>query len=397
VKKLVTYLGAAALTITAAHAGGIDRARLSYGTLFEKGNYIEFGASHVSPKVSGTFNNPAFGPFSGTSTGDAIGSYSTFSFAYKRDINEKLAFAIFVNTPYGASANFSSFPYTGLQADWESKQVAVLLKYKVAPSTSVYGGLRVVRSQASITVPDLLIRGGLGQAAQAGSTAAAGIIGASGPGTLDYSASSNTDTRVGYVLGAAYEKPEIALRIGLTYESRITHKFATTENIASSTAAAVSAAFSSTGVTEITLPQTLTLDVQSGVAKDTLVFGSIRWSEYSVWAVRPPGFGALLSSNITDFKNDVFTYQVGVGRKLNDTFSVFARVGYEKSNGGIASRLSPTDGLKSVGIGGTYTKGNMKVAAGLEYVELGDAVDGSGTVFEGNDAVGFGMSVGYRF
>ena len=164
----------------------------------------------------------------------------------------------------------------------------------------------------------------------------------------------------------------------------------------SQTNPALAAAFAPS-TTEIKMPQTLTLDFQSGIAKDTLLFGSVRWSEWSVWEVRPRGYEALTGGNVTDFDNDVLSYQLGVGRRLNDNLSVFARIGYEKANGGVASRLAPTDGSKSFGLGGTFTKDNMKITAGLEYVEVGDAVDGSGTVFAGNKAVGFGVSVGYRF
>jgi long-subunit fatty acid transport protein len=394
-KSIITTLGAVALTATAAQAGGIDRSRLSYGVLFEKGNYIEFGVSHVSPTVKGTYANPSFG----TTTGDMANDYTTLSFAYKRDVSDKIAYGIFINQPYGADASYSQGLYDGLNAEWDSKQVAVVMKYKVTPNFSVYGGLKAVRSQATIQIPDSLIRGGLGQAAAAGSTSAAailtalpqaGISGAVPANPLVYNAAGPADTRVAGIVGVAYEKPEIALRVGLTYESGFTHDFAATET-------SLIPGIGRTASLKVKMPETITLDFQSGVAKDTLVFGSIRYANWSTWEVRPSGYDALTNDNITDFSDNVISYQLGVGRKLNDAFSVFARVGYEKGNGGISSRLAPTDGTRSFGLGGTYTKDNMKVTAGLEYVKLGDATDGTGTVFKGSKAVGFGMTVGYRF
>lgn len=113
--------------------------------------------------------------------------------------------------------------------------------------------------------------------------------------------------------------------------------------------------------------------------------------------MRPPGYDAAINDAITSFDNDVVTWQLGVGRRLNENVSVFARATYEKANGGEASRLSPTDGSKSLGIGGSYTMDNMKITAGIEYVKLGDAVDGSGVVFEGSEAIGIGMTVGFQF
>lgn len=352
-----TALVAAATTAT---AGGIDRGRLNYGLLFEEGNYAELGLSFVAPSVSGTYP----GAFGGGSTGDMAGDYMTWSLSYKHQFSDQLHMGLYINTPYGANANYTQGPYTGLTATWDSKQIAGVLRYEVTPATSVYGGLRYVRSKANIDIPPALVG-------------------------APYTAEGTTGD-LGYIVGAAFEKPEIALRVSLTYESAITHKFPTTE-----TWAALGGTISTT--TEIEMPQTLALDFQSGIAKDTLVFGGIRWAEWSAWHVSPPGYSGVAGDEITGFDNDVITYQLGVGRRVNENLSVFARVGYEKSNGGVASRLAPTDGSKSIGIGGSYTFDNVKVTAGLEYAKLGDAADASTTQFQNNEAIGFGINVGFRF
>lgn len=395
-KKIILALGALALSNLSAHAGGIDRSRLAYSALYEKGKYIEFSYSRVSPNVKGRYQ-PALG---GGSTGDLAGNYSTFSFAYKQDINEKLSFGLFYNTPYGADAFYSQGAYNMLQAEWNSKQAAVVLRYRVTDNVSVLGGVRVLKSDANITIPDTLIRGSLRAAAAAGSASAGFIVNNSPAGTLTYRASADNDTQVGYILGAAYEKPEIALRVSLTFESKITHSFGTNENIASPVFrfGALAAAFGPS-VTDIQMPQTLTLDVQTGIAKDTLLFGSIRWANWSSWAVRPRGFAALTNgSNITDFRDDAYTFQIGIGRKLNDNLSVFARASYESDDNQVASRLSPTDGNYSFGIGAIYrNKSGVKITGGVEYVKLGSTFDASNTRFTSNEAIGFGVSVGYSF
>ena len=97
-KQLAAAAGLLALSASAVTAGGIDRSRLNYGILFEKGTYGELGFSHVSPDVAGTYTDPRFGPFVGTSTGNMAGNYGTFSLSYKQDINDKLSFGLFVNT-----------------------------------------------------------------------------------------------------------------------------------------------------------------------------------------------------------------------------------------------------------------------------------------------------------
>ncbi|MGC5198488.1 OmpP1/FadL family transporter, partial [Aphanothece microscopica] len=330
----------------------------------------------------------------GTSTGDMAGDYTMMSLAYKRDLSDRLSMGFYLNTPYGANALYTQGPYTGLTATWESEQIAAVLRYEVQAGLSVYGGARYVRSQAEIAIPDTVIRNGLAAAGLAGNVLAGNLAANAPLGSLAYTADGSRTGDVGYIAGAAYERPDIALRVALTYESEIEHGFRTRETLA-----AVEGLFGPFPVTQtnIRMPQTLTLDFQSGVAQDTLVFGSIRWAEWSVWEVRPAGFDSVFGDNVTDFENDVITYQLGVGRRINESLSVFVRGGYEDAKGGIASRLAPTDGQKSLGVGGTYTVGNAKITGGIEYVDIGGAVDGSGTRFRGNSALGFGLSVGYRF
>ena len=63
----------------------------------------------------------------------------------------------------------------------------------------------------------------------------------------------------------------------------------------------------------------------------------------------------------------------------------------------MASRLSPTDGMISYGIGGQFAKDNIKLRGGLEYVDLGAAEDSTGTKFKGNSAIGAGFSFSLSF
>lgn len=362
-KLILSGLAVLTLTTAAVHAGGIDRSSLPMSVLFADGNTAHLGFSSVTPSVSGAYVSPltAFG----ASTENMAESYTSLNFAVKMDFNEKFSGALMMNQPYGADALYTGGAYTGLEAHWTSNEIAAVLRYKLNDNMSVYGGLRNVTSSADIFIPAALLGG------------------------ATYTATAESNSQVGYLVGAAYEKPEIALRAALTYQSEITHDFTTTE--------AFTPAGGGTSVTEITLPQSVTLDVQSGIAANTLLFGSVKWSEWSKWHVDPAFYRGATGQEVTGFDNDVITYQLGIGRKINDNLSLFARVGYEKATGGVASRLSPTDGMQSIGVGGSWTKDNMKITGGVEYVQLGDAVDGSGTQFSGNSAVGVGVQVDFSF
>ena len=359
--KYAAALAGLALTTGMVQAGGIDRSSLPFSVLYEDGRVIQLGFSNVSPNVSGLAGGVV-------TTNDMAQSYMTLSFAYKADLTDKLSYAVILNQPYGADALYTSV-YAGLEAHWDSEQLTALIKYQATDRFSVYGGVKYVQSSANIIIPPVLL----------------------GPAGT-YTATAEDDGQFGYVLGVAYEIPDIALRVGLSYESEITHDFATNESFS-----ALNGGATLSGTTDIVLPQTVTLDFQSGVAKDTLVFGSVRWSEWSQYHVRPSYFETVTGTEVTGFDDDVVSYELGVGRKINDSLSLFARVGYEKTEGDVASRLSPTDGYTSYGIGGTYTKDKFKITGGIEYVDVGDAVDGSGVEFEDNDAVGVGLQVQFTF
>lgn len=365
-KTTILALGALALTAAQAQAGGLDRSLIDIGKLFDEGRVATLSFSNASPDVSGVFTHPLAGPIP---TGNMADSYQSVSLSYKADINDKLSYAFYINQPYGADSHYHTGIYAGLEAHWTTEQIAAVLKYDVTERVSVYGGLRYLTSSATIYIP-------------------AQMMGAAGT----YTAQADRDSQLGYLVGAAYEIPDIALRAALTYQSEVTHNFATAERFANLNGGAT---IDST--TEITMPQSLALDFQTGVAKDTLLFGSVRWTEWSVWHVRPSYYDAVVHDEVTGISHDVISYQLGVGRRLNDNLSVFARIGYEKANGDVASRLNPTDGMRSIGLGASWTKDNMKITGGVEYVELGDTVDASGTVFEGNSALGVGMQVSFTF
>ncbi|MEJ6398214.1 outer membrane protein transport protein [Yoonia sp. 208BN28-4] len=405
-KKTTSAVAALLLTTTAASAAGIERGNNDYSVLFEDGNYAKLSYSTVRPSVSGDYG-AVFGPFAGTSTGTMSEDYSSIGASLKYGITPDLDIALFLNQPFGANALYPDGPYSGLGAQWDSNQVALVLKYQATPNISVYGGVRSIESNATIAIPDTLVRGGLARGAQAAVAAAtasgnptaiaqangalAGVVGAPA-GAFAYDAKARADRQTSYIAGAAYEMPEIALRVALTYESGYTHSFDTTETVLASPAT------SGDSTTEIEMPQSVTLDFQSGVAANTLVFGSIKWSEWSVWEVRPAGYEALTrGQRVTGIDNDTFTYRLGVGRQFTDELSGFARVTYEASNGDPASRLAPTDGSTAIGIGGTYSFDDIEVTAGVEYVMLGDATDDSGTEFADNSAIGVGISIGYSF
>jgi long-chain fatty acid transport protein len=375
IKGLLGATTALTLGTMAAQAGGIDRSGQPISALFEGGSYFELSFGSISPSISG--NDVALQP-----TGDVAGDYSQFGFAYKRDINDKLSYAIIVDQPFGADVLYgaTSPVLGGTKAVAEATAATVLLRYKVSDSFSVHGGLRAQQSSASIDLRGL----------------AYGPLGA-------YSVQLSDDLGLGYVVGAAYEMPDIALRVAVTYNSAIEHDFSTVETgLPPLNGADVFNGVTTT--TNVETPQSVNIDFQSGVAENTLVFGQIRWADWSSFKLRPTGF--ILVPGQSDgliSLEDTITYTLGVGRRFSDQWSGAFSLSYEDEANPLVSPLAPSNGRFGASLAAVYTMDNMKITSGINYTVLGDANPETGTPdtarasMTGSDAIAFGIKVGYSF
>jgi len=370
------------LGATAASAGGIERSNQSVAVLFEKGRYVEFSYANVSPSTSGVG-----GRFStGAQSGDMTPSYNQFGFAYKADINDRLSYALIYDQPYGAVVDYptgTGYFAQGSEAAFDSDALTAILRYKLPSKFSVYGGLRYQVISANALVPF----------ATGTTTGGPTPVPLPFPGA-PYQAQADSDGSFGYLVGGAYEMPEIALRVSLTYQSSIDHKLDTVE----SSALGINVA----STTDIQTPESLTLDFQSGIAKNTLLFGSVRWVDWSSFEIAPQQYVALVRSPLVFYDDDRITWTLGVGRKLSEQWSVAGAVSYEKTTGSPTGNLGPTDGQIGLALSAIYTQGNMKISTGIRFVDIGNAqtrvgTDVPGGVFKDNDAVAIGFKVGYTF
>jgi len=371
-RRVLMTVSATALTATGAFAGGIERSTQSVAILFEQGNYVEFTLGDVSPNVSGVQQIPLLpGQPAGRSSGDMAGDYTTWSLAVKTALTDKLDFALILDEPIGADVDYgtgSGYAYAGSTATIDSHALTGMLRYKVTPAFSVIGGLRAVQSEGEVAL------------------------------FTGYQMSTKKETDLGYLLGVAWEKPEIAARVSLTYNSAIDHDFRARET-------SVRPAFNESTEFTTTIPQSLHLEAQTGIAADTLLFGSVRWVDWSEFVIAPPGY-ASSQGNLVDYDGDTVTYSIGLGRKFNDTWSGAITASYEDAIGGFSGNLGPTDGATSVGLATTYTRGPMKITGGVRYVWLGDteteapAPVAPGTTFaefKDNEGVALGLRIGYSF
>ena len=372
--KIIAAAGALAASTGLAAAGAIDRANQSTAVLFEPGSYVELSFGHLSPSVEGK-EVPGLG---GQSSGDMYRDYNTGSLSVKTQIREGLDAAFIIDKPYGADTSYplsTGYFAQGTTASLDSTAYTALLKYRFPSNVSLLGGIRYQTLSAEAYIPFLTPIPGR---------------------TPPYSVNGSEEGAWGYVLGVAWEKPEIKARVSLTYNSAIDYSLPTTE-----TSALSANPKASTTTTET--PQSVNLEFQSGVAKNTLLYGSIRWVDWSEFKVSPPDYATLTrGSSLVFYNGDVTTYSIGAAYKFNDSWTGTITYAYDTPIGGYSLNLGPVDGYNSIGLAAIYTHDSLKITAGVRYLALGDTQTqirdyAPAANFDGNSAVTFGLRVGYYF
>ncbi|MGV6813349.1 MAG: OmpP1/FadL family transporter [Brevirhabdus sp.] len=369
--KRFLIAGAAALCATSATAGGIDRSGQGIGIIFEEGRYAELSFGKVTPSVDG--NDVAI--FGGGASGDVAKAYTSVGLAYHHDFTDKVSFSLIVDQPFGADVSYaaSSVALGGTFAEANSLATTGILRYKINDRFSVHGGVRFQRADAKV-----------------------GLTGAAYGALSGYQVTLGQDWATGFVLGAAYEIPDINLRVALTWNSSIKHTFDTVETLGGGLI----------GITPTTVktPQSFNLDFQTGISRkhQLALIGSIRWVEWSKFKLDPATFTGLAGGGLISL-DDSTTYVVGLAKRFNENWSAAVTYRYEKAGNPLVSPLAPTNGQNGITLAGIYTKDNMKVTAGINYTKLGDAQPETGTPdtarasFTGNDSLGFGIKVGFSF
>lgn len=425
-KYLSTAMVLATLPATGAFAAALDRSGQSMSAFFQPGNYFEAGLSVLDADVSGTtkanYPNAALPLLSNTSVGEMADSYQFAHAALKLQLADQLSFGLIYDQPFGAKATYSTdtakLPAAlpgaaaalqgqgafhngtqGTSVEVETQNLSMILGFQPNKNLNFYAGPVYQTLKGNIQ-----LRG----TAYGGSATFGG-----------YNADIKETGDIGWLAGAAYQIPEIALKASVTYRSEIKHSTDAKES------------FSSLGLfaglnaipakeTDITTPQSVNLDLQTGIMADTVAFANVRWVNWKDFAVRPYKFGvastqaAVVAStgkkdgfDLVAYTDDQWSVTTGVGRKLNEHWAGNVSVGWDSGAGNPITTLGPTEGYWNVGLGLQYSPAaNYFIAGGVKYFWLGDAkaqsaaqfnTDNYVADFTGNNAIAYGMKIGYKF
>ncbi|MBY3624059.1 OmpP1/FadL family transporter [Acinetobacter junii] len=425
-KYLSTAMVLATLPATGAFAAALDRSGQSMSAFFQPGNYFEAGLSVLDADVSGTtkanYPNAALPLLSNTSVGEMADSYQFAHAALKLQLADQLSFGLIYDQPFGAKATYSTdtakLPAAlpgaaaalqgqgafhngtqGTSVEVETQNLSMILGFQPNKNLNFYAGPVYQTVKGNIQ-----LRG----TAYGGSATFGG-----------YNADIKETGDIGWLAGAAYQIPEIALKASVTYRSEIKHSTDAKES------------FSSLGLfaglnaipakeTDITTPQSVNLDLQTGIMADTVAFANVRWVNWKDFAVRPYKFGvastqaAVVAStgkkdgfDLVAYTDDQWSVTTGVGRKLNEHWAGNVSVGWDSGAGNPVTTLGPTEGYWNVGLGIQYSPApNYFIAGGVKYFWLGDAKAQAASQFdtpnyvaefEDNNAIAYGLKLGYRF
>lgn len=347
----------ALMAVSSAQAGGFQRGTADTDILFEKGQFSSrFGLTYVDPQRGFTSINGQGGDFGGY-TGDY--QIPSVAIAFGGDdfscagtyVETFAADADYTGSPGGAlPQQASSFAGTGGNiADSSRTNTAGAASVSRTASLSFKSNEFGATCRVSYTndIGRFSVIGGVlaedfhfeGRSFGTTFSVVPGL-GRVAVATTQIDVDSDGDYKAGYRIGAAFEKPEIALRVQAIYRSEIEH-----DGIAGSGAVRVLTSLVPTlpagavvGVTstlnEAISPQSLTINAQTGIAADTLLLASFRWTDWStnksvISSISNPAAGISSSSYSPYNWDDGYTASLGIGRAFNDKISGVVSLGYD--------------------------------------------------------------------
>lgn len=394
------------------HAAALDQSGQSILPFLENGNYVEVNATAVDADISGKIrNHPGLvNDPQNLNSGNMGNSFQYYSAALKLQLTDRISFGLLYDQPFGADISYpmqsnntfsdNEFTQQGTSVNVDTESISMILGVSPFSNFQLYGGA-VYQSVKG----DVALRGNSYSEAFNG-----------------YDAKFKQDHAVGWLAGLSYQIPDIALKAAVTYRSKIDHDMQVAETMFGQPLEVTTA-----NKTKISTPQSVNVDFQTGVYKDTLLYTNLRWVNWKDFHIRPTQFGAVteyLTGVISDgaytggfdldsYKKDQWTVNVGLGHQFTEKWSASTEVSWDSGTGDPASTLNPTKGSWGIGLGAQFNPApNYFIAAGVKYFWLGDVVAEDGTYyipvpgikpiaeqadFKDNSAIAYGLKMGYRF
>lgn len=369
-KNGILTAAAFAALATTAQAGGYSRGEADTDILFESGDFIfRAGATYVSPRRTfKTTGSPATANNDGVYTND----YWIPSVAAKIGVSENFACALTYTQPFGADATYGNGvrlaqflagnnPYSDKGFETNEYGATCDVKFDVgAGKLHLLGGVFLQDfSYTAIVQP---------------------------PGGVPIAKFYLEDEAAfGYRIGAAYEITEYALRVSLMYRSKVKHE--ADEGYFDFTPGPTLPA-SGYG----TLPQSLKLSVQSGVAPGWLVYGSAKWTDWSVLDALNYNITGIGAAKDTYNWKDGWTLQAGVAHVFNEKLTGTVNLTWDS---GVSTGADIHEDSVTLGAGvlAKLGPGDLRFGAGITHMSSGSQSTAQGATFNATGGGGWAYGV----
>lgn len=456
-KKKILVIAIASICTSHLYAAAFDKTGQSVSAFLQSGNYFEASLGITDTSLKGRE--------AGTNAGNsAISDIANTDYrstaALKLQINPQFSLGLLYDQPFGSDTEYSgnnSFvatpkdtvmlpgitttrlanatgrqvPTGNSKSNFDIQNLSLILGYQPTKHWNFYAGpvYQTFKSEVELRGSIFSLYNG-----------------------YDFHTKSVGDW--GWLAGFAYQIPEKAIKASLTYRSEIEHKVKATENVplvdmlASQQGSSlvdqhldymisigqmspqkkaalnyIVAELGKTddqGTTQFKTPDSVNVEFQTGVRQGTLLFGNLRWVNWSELAFQPYRFGKVsevvgaLSTpsrpegfDLVRFYKDQWSANIGVGQRLSPKLFGSVSVGWDSGAGDKVSTGGPVKGYYNLGLGAQYSPAaNYFISGGVKYFWLGDAKGQLGAQagsdyyvadFKDNHSITYGLKIGYKF
>ncbi len=353
-----------ALFAQSANSGGWEASTIDTSFLYNQGNYAEIGSAQITYDITANIQGQTDQKkMAKNQTRTAIAAKFYYG-GFDIGLSSYMSGAIQLD---GRAAHATSAVPS---ADVTLNSLALLSRYKLNNNMSLLGGINRYAIAGTGTVTTL---GGHYEV---------------------------TGDQIVPIVGLAYEMNEIGMRVDLVIEPNTD-----INNFSAKTSANSSTATAAVTGESMKIPQTTTLNFQSGVSSNTLVYGTIRQGSWTDAQISIPVSAANSSAAITSSFSNKTSYSIGVAQRFSDQLSSTLSYKTEAGSGNTSSDFfTLSNGSNTYSLGVRYTMGNATLSAGYSYTTLGDvtitgtgALTGATATYANNTITAFGAKLGVTF
>ena len=138
--------------------------------------------------------------------------------------------------------------------------------------------------------------------------------------------------------------------------------------------------YSHTNKGSITTPESINLNLQTGLNQTTALYAKVRYVPWSDFAYYPPILKASTSAALgkglplVDYSEDQTSVEIGLGKRLSPKLAISVSGLWDSGTGDPAPTLGPVDGYWVAGLAAKYNLSkNLAFSLGGRYMWFGDA------------------------